>query len=285
MDNQTRISVGLGIAASVALYFLPDAPNLIKVILWMLIILTTTWSLWPFIMFVFVKCKALPKYKLAFFITSLVVIIFVCLGVYKFNSEPTPAKIPDSKIPEIVQSKLDLPVRTAYFDCVTDSWDRAEKETGTLSVVVHKWDGQDVFAAISRGGKNSYGIGKESHRNEFSSSNPIKCEITFNGDKPIFNAKIFLSVQIKKLFKEVSRISETGEPLTVDASFTINQIYPSKNVFSFYVYAENLDASLSVIKPSIFTFTTEDGSKKGSGNFITPDFPFWSVFPKSKSDN
>lgn len=72
------------------------------------------------------------------------------------------------------------------------NWPEAEQAYNSVSFVIMQFGLEHPTLGISSGGP----IAKENHNKPFSSLAPLKCEITFYNEKPIFNVQIPITIDV-----------------------------------------------------------------------------------------
>lgn len=168
------------------------------------------------------------------------------------------------------------PKATAYFDCSIGRWLEAENSgKDAFNISVMKFGMVEPTVALSSGP-----ISKENHNKQFSSSAPLKCEITFHGASPIFNIEIPFAVDIYETIWGNNRNSSGNHIKTINMPFSVKQvIIPNTNVFTVYVYSFDVDAYIGVRTPEKFTFVANEGRNRYEGKFIAPNSPSMLVGP------
>jgi len=165
---------------------------------------------------------------------------------------------------------------TAYFDCVFGWWPEADKDTQAFNVALTQFGLAEPIVGIGSGPTVPH-----NHEQKFSSGAPLKCDITFYGDKPLFNIEIPIAIDLYETIRESKRNSSGRFLKTLNAPpVLIKQVsFPDNNHVRFYVYSFDVDAYIGVRIPKEFRYKTLDSDDQRTGRFITSGNPMMLAGP------
>jgi hypothetical protein len=169
------------------------------------------------------------------------------------------------------------PDSSAFFECQVGDWAEAEVAKRDSFYVSLKYT--DIIfprAALLIGAT----LPKVLHDNTNSSTNPLRCRMTFYGLTPLFNVRVPIIVEAKHL-------KTTDNPLSTfissesSAQVTINQVtIPSRSEFTIYVFSDDVNAEVWVKSPAFYMFDQQDGISDIFGRVIASKvIEYNSVFP------
>jgi hypothetical protein len=158
------------------------------------------------------------------------------------------------------------PHSAAYFDCGPGWWPEAEQAPrGALIISVMQFSNAEPTIGAGPGPAI-----KENHNKQYSSTAPIKCEVTFYGTSPIFNVEMQILVDLYEVIIRTDHSNASGNLVkTLTAKIGVTQIsVPGRNVFTFYVYSFDANFYIGVRAPDIFTYVTDEGGIRYEGKSI-----------------
>ncbi len=170
-------------------------------------------------------------------------------------------------------------IPVAYFDCNFGYWPDVKRlpQNAALFFRVIQWSDRPELTLAVSGGP----IINDNHNKPFSSVAPLKCEITFHNEKPMFNVQVPFTIEIFENIHSVNSNARGHRINKIEASFNLQQVYvPDKKTFSFYIYSFNVDAWVGVINHNIFTFSNDADQTRVEGKLINnSSITFISVGP------
>ncbi len=167
----------------------------------------------------------------------------------------------------------------AYFDCSIALWENAyaERNANIHSISVFIFELKSPGYSIGTGPIPKY----TDHSITPKGMNPIRCEITFYNDEPMFNVVVPIRIEIQAVIKQDGKITNSHPLWTLDAPVTLKQVSKPDNIkHVIYVYSFDVDAALEVLTPQTFSYSAGDNESPHQGLFVVPSMPSPVAFPR-----
>ena len=159
---------------------------------------------------------------------------------------------------------------TAYFSCGLAWWPEADNDKQAFNISIMNFGAAEPTIGMGPGPTVPH-----NHSQPFSSTAPLKCEITFYGDRPLFNVEVPIKIELYEVIRAENRNSNGRLSRVLDGMpIRINQInFPDNNKVKFYTYSFDVDAYIGIVNPDKFAYSTQDSDSRLTGKFITPPGP------------
>lgn len=169
---------------------------------------------------------------------------------------------------------------SAYFYCVMGWWPAAEADREALNIQVLAFGNNEPTIGFGPGPTVPH-----NHQNKYSSVAPIKCEMTFYGDTPIFNIEVPITVDVYEVIRPDKNSNRNGEfikSITIKVPIAKLEL-PGQKILRFYVYSFDYNAFVAVRYPEKFTYKTLNAEGRSDGKILTPDMQPIMVGPSPSS--
>jgi len=169
---------------------------------------------------------------------------------------------------------------SAFFECKVGDWAEAEVvKPDSFYISLQYMDIVWARATLLIGTPPP----RIPHNNPNASANPLRCHITFYGLTPLFNVRVLITVEAKRL-KTTDNPQSTFINSESSAQVTIDQVaIPTRREFTIYVFSDDVNAEVWVKSPTSYMFDQQDGVADVFGRVIASKvIDYDSVFPSSR---